>query len=184
MNQVTEWVGIDVEARKNYMDKLQEVFRENGYLDQIYILDPEYRGDVDLNYSAAQLQVRDHGLFIRIGRFVNEQDNVLPIIALAHELGHFVDLTRNYEGSLEKYIRELGCIESEVRAWEYAMGFLHQIGLTSQYMEVAVLHAQECLNTYYNGITTWRLNSHFKFKGTAPSFEEATRRVTICSQRR
>lgn len=80
-------------------------------------------------------------------KWVKNRDNALAVVTVAHELGHWVDIVENFEGSNTKYIRTIGTLEGEVRAWELAIDFLHQVGFT--FWEELNVFMEECLGSYY-----------------------------------
>lgn len=82
---------------------------------------------------------------IRIGRFIRDQSNILPIISIAHELGHYYDITRNHGGSIKSFF-DSGVMNYETTAWENAIDILNKHGMT--HWNAFRRYAFECLSTY------------------------------------
>ncbi|MED4841552.1 hypothetical protein P9695_14865 [Weizmannia sp. CD-2023] len=74
--------------------------------------------------------------------------NVLAIVCMAHELGHWFDVVSNFNGDTVAYHKILGTLETEVRAWEFGIDFLHEIDF--KYWDELNMFMEECLGSYYN----------------------------------
>lgn len=113
---------------------------------------------------------------IRCGKFWNDETNIIPVITMLHELGHYIDLTANHDNSMSRYIWRIGTLESEVRAWEIGISLAKQV-IPDRYYEVMEKYAIYCLSTYFEGFQYFPLDIKFNFCGTPPTFDEAQRRV-------
>lgn len=108
------------------------------------------------------------------GSFWFEESNVLPVVAMAHELGHYLDVRDNFDFDLEEYFKTLGTKELEVRAWLYAIDICREIGFNR--WDVFFRYAKHCLGTYFND--PFSLNDfRFGFTGQEPTFENALMRL-------
>jgi hypothetical protein len=109
-----------------------------------------------------------------LGYIANLMDNYRSPIILMHEIGHVIDY-KQYSHSLERYWREMGTLEMEIRAWEHAFRLARQVG----FHDFQEMHdfAKECLHGYWHG-TYWRkADRGFGFQGTPPTWEEAQERL-------
>jgi hypothetical protein len=108
------------------------------------------------------------------GEFWNEYDNLLPVIAMAHELGHYIDLEQNFDLDLLECIRILGTVEMEVRAWLHAVEIFKGMGFTR--WGVFFGYAEYCLSSYFSDPIHID-DFMYGFKGTSPTFDEAKNRM-------
>lgn len=161
---------INVEEREAYRSKLEAVINENGKV--VHLL-PARRGR-DIAFMSV-----NHILGIielQCGTFWNEEDNLCPIVAMAHELGHYLDLKNNFNSIYSMYNGQLGVLGMEMRAWEYGFEVLKDI-LSDEHMKVAYEYAEKCLATYFHYPWPHELDDMWEFNGTPPTFQEAKNRL-------
>jgi hypothetical protein len=145
------YYSIPVAERMVFQEKLERVYLTYGkHIEVLTNFDFFTPNDI------AYMQVdHDNGEFISAklvcGRFWYEEDNICPIIAMTHELGHYVDLAENFNFDFPKY-RSIGVFEFEVRAWEHAIKFCNDIGITDKYPHAIYAYAKTCLTGYFEGL--------------------------------
>ena len=169
-NTVKNHYAISVEEREVYRSKLEAVIRKNG---KVVNLLPRRRGRDMAIMEVDHLRGEIH---LHCGTFWNEKDNLCPIVAMAHELGHYVDLRDNFHCIYSHYNGRLGVLQMEVRAWEYGFEFLKDI-LSDEHMKVAYVFAEKCLATYFDYPWDHELDLMFEFDGVPPTFLEAKNRI-------
>jgi hypothetical protein len=163
------------EERLEFNFKLEEVYKSYGKYIEIIEETPFFFGNPD---DIAYLE-HNHmtGEFhLKCGRFWFQEENLCPVVAMTHELGHYIDATQNFGGDMREYNRTLGTLEIEVRAWEFGIKVCRDMGLVNKYGQMIFDYAKECLESYFSA---WSLpnDRHFGFNGRRPSFTEAIQRL-------
>lgn len=108
------------------------------------------------------------------GSFWYEEQNILPVLAMAHELGHYIDVSENFYHNHKEYHSTLGTRELEVRAWLHAVEVCKEIGFTR--WEVFYKYAMDCLSSYFNdpfGFMDYR----WGYTGENPTLENGLMRI-------
>jgi len=138
------WEIEDAEFDKYYED-LKTIM---GYFEIPFIISNNAWGD-DIGDMGGCMSVNvktgEKAIFMGEGWF--EYCNVLAIICMAHEMGHYYDLTFNFKNDYNQYHHGLGTLETEVRAWEFGVDFLREIGF--KYWEELNILMKHCLGLYY-----------------------------------
>jgi hypothetical protein len=141
---------IPVQERMEFQAKLERIYLAHGKHIEVIeetIFKPKDVAYMEVKHSEGMVV----DTFMVCGQFWYEEDNICPIIAMTHELGHYVDLTVNHYGNFKEY-REIGIFEYEVRAWEFAIEFCDAIGLTPKYGKELLTYARTCLKSYYDNL--------------------------------
>lgn len=108
------------------------------------------------------------------GVYWNELNNILPVIAMTHELGHYVDVKQNFDLDLFRYMETLGTNEMEVRAWLYAVEICKEMNFN--HWSVFFRYAQQCLLSYFSEPYHWN-DLRVGFNGVSPTIEDAKERL-------
>lgn len=168
------YFSVPVEERMEFQAKLERLYLSYGQHIEV-IQEVTERNPLD----SAHMQVKHtedgefdvySDIFLRCGAFWYEEDNILPLVAMTHELGHFVDMTQNFNNFYE--YKGIGLFEYEVRAWEYAVKFCNELGISQKYGEQIVVYARTCLKTYFDFI-----NSHWFEYMNQETFDEGINRL-------
>jgi hypothetical protein len=162
------------EERQEFNFKLEEVYKSYGKYIEIIDQNPSFFG------SQEDIAYLEHNhitgeFYLKCGRFWYQEENLCPVVAMTHELGHYIDATENFGGNMNEYNRQLGTLELEVRAWERGIEICNKIGL-GKYRQMIFDYAEKCLGTYFNA---WSLPNDrmFGFNGERPSFTQALNRI-------
>jgi hypothetical protein len=162
------------EERQEYNFKLEEVFKSYGKYIEVIDQNPSFFGtQEDIAYMEHNHLTGE--FYLKCGRFWFQEENLCPVVAMTHELGHFIDATQNFNGDMRDYNKTLGTLELEVRAWEFGIKVCMDIGL-GKYKQMIFDYAEKCLGTYFN---SWNLPNDrmFGFTGERPSFTQALNRI-------
>ena len=146
---ISSHIPVEVEKNREFMNRMKEVMVKYGYTKEIERVPPLVKYGRDWNHNLAQIEYRNGELYIKMGKFMDEEDNLTVVMSLAHELGHFYDITKNYNGIFFEYAEDNGVLELEIRAWEYGIRFLREIGMGTEYDSIIFMFALECLDSYY-----------------------------------
>ncbi|UKL30038.1 hypothetical protein [Bacillus phage PK2] len=167
---------ISREERQVYNFKLEELYKSYGkYIEVLedkpnpFFMDNRAIAYLEFNHITNEME-------LKVGQFWYEEENLCPVIAMTHELGHYVDIRDNFNGDYLSYNRILGTLELEVRAWEHAIEFCKQLGILEKHSQMVYDYAVQCVGTYFSA---WRLpnDSRFGFTGRRPTFAEAKQRI-------
>jgi hypothetical protein len=169
-----DYFQIAREERLELNLKLENLYKKYGkYIEVIqsspYFMDERAIAYLEFNHIEKEMT-------FKVGKFWYEEDNLCPVVAMTHELGHFIDIQENFNGDWIEYNRTLGTLELEVRAWERGIEFCRQLGILDKYSNMIFEYAEKCLDSYFSA---WRLpnDTRFNFTGRKPHFEEARQRV-------
>lgn len=103
-------------------------------------------------------------LEINVGEFFNDRTNLCPIIAIYHELGHWFDINKNFNGDIHDYFNGTqGTAEMEVRAWENAVVIAYKLGFEE--WDVFYKYCEYCLGTYLKNsfaLNMWNMRRRIK----------------------
>jgi hypothetical protein len=167
---------VSTEERQRLNVKLEEVYAQYGQVIRIERNPPSLWQDTR---AIAYLQCNHMTgeLTLHCGEFWEDEDNLCPVIAMAHELGHYMDVTENFFEDFTKYNQTLGTLELEVRAWEKAYYVLKAIDFN--HWEVFYSYAEKCLGSYFGGARWGGLpnDRRFNFQGKSPTFTEGKNRL-------
>jgi hypothetical protein len=161
---------VSAKERQFYDEKLREVYDQFNMNFDIMGEDPRFP---DYTAYLEHDQVTNN-ISLVCGRFWHETSNICPVLAMTHELGHYIDVTQNFGGNFEEYNRNLGTLEMETRAWEYAYHVCNAMEYTD--WDVFYQYAETCLNTYFNA---WRLplDRRYQFRGNPPTKTDSLNRI-------
>jgi hypothetical protein len=166
---------VNKEERQVFNHKLEELYKSHGHYIEVIENSPWFQDQRAIAYL--EFNHRENEMTFKCGTFWYEEENICPVIAMTHELGHYIDITENFNGDWLNYNRTLGTLELEVRAWERGIEFCKKLGL-DKYKEAILQYAHECLGSYFNA---WYLpnDRRFNFTGRKPTFQEAMNRVRL-----
>lgn len=153
--------------REMFNEKLLEVFDKRSVPFHVDDSSPEpFVCSLEVNQLSGSMR-------LNCGSFWNDHTNLIPIIAMTHELGHWIDLNENHNGDVRSYYKRNGTHNMEIRAWFYAVGVCRELGFTR--WNVFFNYAKHCLGTYYKDPRyVEHMNKRFGYKGTyTPTFEVA-----------
>jgi hypothetical protein len=170
-----DYFKIEREERLVLNHKLEEQYKAYGKYFEVLNNSPFFMD----NRAMAYMEVNQITLEVSFacGTFWYEEDNLCPVVAMTHELGHYIDLSENFGGRYNEYNRTLGTLELEVRAWEYGIKICEKLGLVERYKDMIFQYAHKCLGSYFNGWGIGRRDHAFGFNGRRLSFEEAIQRI-------
>lgn len=160
-------IQVEESIRSYFNEKLQEVYNAHGVNFMVH--------GKEVGHDLAFVQY-DHDtgeISIHCGDFWNNERDLSPVIAMAHELGHYLD-AQNFDG-FDDYSNRLGTKEMEVRAWEIGLAICMGIGLHDFRQEI-LRYALDCLGTYFDG-SYLPLDVEFGFKGQSPTWLTASERL-------
>lgn len=156
------------EERQLFNPKIHEAYGKRGVTFEVDMTVPEpfvcY-----MNHSH-----RDNKYSFAVGTCWLQEENIIPIISMSHELGHYLDVRDNYDSNIKLYHKTLGTRELEARAWFYAVDVAKEIGFTR--WDVFFKYAKTCLATYFESnldFMDWRHG----FEGENPTLENALMRL-------
>jgi hypothetical protein len=170
-----DFFKISREERLVFNFKLEELYKSHGKHFEVLTKPSNFFMD---NRAIAYMEVNhlENEVNFACGTFWYEEDNLCPVVAMTHELGHYIDLKENFNENYMEYNKQLGVLECEIRAWEHGIEFCKQIGIVERYGQMIFEYAHRCLSSYFNGFTAPR-DRRFGFTGRRPSFTEAVQRL-------
>jgi hypothetical protein len=170
-----DYFQIAKEERFELNYKLETLYRQHGHYIQVIENSPWFQDQRAIAYL--EFNHMENEMTFKCGTFWYEEDNLCPVVAMTHELGHFIDIKENFDGNWIEYNRTLGTLELEVRAWERGIEFCRQMGILDTYAQMIFDYAERCLDSYFSA---WSLpnDRRFNFMGRKPSFEEARHRIS------
>lgn len=132
--------AIDVSERIELNTKLIEEYKKQGT--SFEIDEDEFENCKVVSTLTGKIQ----GIYC--GTFYHDFTNVMPVISMAHELGHYHDITKNHDGNARVYYSKLGVLNVEFRAWVFAVGYMKNMGFKQwdAFMKLAYV----CLSSYYS----------------------------------
>jgi hypothetical protein len=83
------------------------------------------------------------------GSFWTDANNLIPVIAMAHELGHYIDYEQKGDDMLD-YMTNGKTMDKEVGAWMCAVDVLNKIKF--DHWNVFFEYAYKCLTSYYENM--------------------------------
>ncbi|QFG05205.1 peptidase [Bacillus phage 019DV002] len=117
----------------------------------------------------------DYRPIIRISDDYLDTGTLNGVMAVLHELGHYVDIRKNDYDPVYIF-GVMGNLHFEISAWEHAFKLARKIGFNE--FDTLRDDALFCLRTYYDKPHLWeKLDRDYGFKGEHPSWEEATERI-------
>jgi hypothetical protein len=168
MWKTSHFFEVSVEERLEFNHKIEEAFKKRGHVIEIDEDTPEpYIAYMNYNKFLNEFS-------FGCGSFWYEERNIIPVVAMTHELGHFIDVSENFDGNIVEYHKTLGTKELEARAWFYAVEVCREIGFNR--WEVFFRYARHCLESYFNdpfGFHDFR----YGFTGQSPTLENALMRL-------
>lgn len=162
-----DYYEVSVEERLEFNHKIEEAYKKRGkYIEFVETPEPAM-AFMQFNHLTDEISFG-----VGTGWWY-EEENILPVIAMTHELGHYIDIHDNFNCNIYDYHRALGTLEIETRAWLYAVEVCKEIGFTR--WEVFFRYAKQCLGTYFNA-PCWQ-DVKFGFDGESPTYEDSIMRI-------
>jgi hypothetical protein len=97
-----QFFEVSVEERNLFNKRIEEAYRKRGYT--IHVEDIE--GIPHSAYINFNKLTKKYSFVC--GEYWNEETNILLVISMAHEMGHYLDITENFEGDMVNYHKTLG----------------------------------------------------------------------------
>jgi hypothetical protein len=138
---------VPVQERMEFQAKLERKYLSYGK--HIEVIESSFFKPRDIAYMEIKHDTGEIGM--ACGEFWYDEDNICPIIAMTHELGHYIDFTTNFDSDYPKY-KDFGIFNYEVRAWEFAIEICNEIGITPKYNKEFLVYARTCLKSYFDGL--------------------------------
>jgi hypothetical protein len=138
---IRHYAEVSIRERLEWNNRIRAAFAKRGVSFEIDSETPE-PSVCYMNYNGETEEFT-----FGCGEFWYDFTNIIPVIAMSHELGHYVDIMENFDGDVYDY-DTLGINEIEVRAWLYAVDILKEIGFTR--WEAFYRYASECLDSYFS----------------------------------